>query len=227
MEIGEYVRTVVGCESAPDRALDWLRIPEEWLFEITHRPVFCDATGDVSRRFEAFALYPEDVWRKRLAACLAWMWEWGVKQLGRSQRREDWVTASAHWTRFSDYAMKVGFLLNRQYAPYHKWLYREFLRLPHLADLVAPLLEAGIDQRQTRTELVAGITSAYTEHLQSLGYVAAPRTETTAYPDHVLNAFARSVRDSIRSDEIRGIKLYVEALTPPFRATRTWVLPPD
>ena len=78
-EIGQYFNSVVGCEMAPEVALDWLHIPEECLFEITHRPVFYDATGEVTKRFESFSQYPEDIWKKRLSACLAWLWEWGVK----------------------------------------------------------------------------------------------------------------------------------------------------
>ena len=39
--------------------------------------------------------------------------------------------------------MKVGFLMNQQYAPYHKWLWKEFRKLGAIADEVSPLLEEG------------------------------------------------------------------------------------
>ena len=117
IDVGKYIESAIGCERPPDVAIDWLHIPEEYLFEITPRRIFHDAAGEVTRRFESFGEYPEDVWKKRLSACLAWMWEWGRKHLHRAERRRDLVTASMYWDRLATYAMKVAFLLNRRYAP--------------------------------------------------------------------------------------------------------------
>ena len=58
-ELSEYVSSVVGFPTAPPAAADWLHIPEECLFEITHRPVFLDSTGETTERFRSFAQYPE------------------------------------------------------------------------------------------------------------------------------------------------------------------------
>ena len=225
-EIGQYVKSVVGCETSPEIDLDWLHIPEEYLFEVTHRPVFYDATGEVTKRFESFAQYPEDVWKKRLSACLAWLWEWGVKQLRRAEQRGDTFTAAMYWCRFTTYAMKVGFLLNRRYAPYHKWLYRDFLKLPQIATEVAPLLKKGFEQVEERSQVTSQIVEIYTRHLVRLGYrplVPTPEERRNiAYPDNELNNYARAVRDSIRTPEIRDLKLRLEIHPPPWRPTWTW-----
>ena len=87
VEVGTYIKSIVGCETPPEAPIDWLHMPEESLFEVTPRRIFHDAEGEVTSRFESFIQYPEDVWRKRLSACLAWMWEWGRKHLHRAERR--------------------------------------------------------------------------------------------------------------------------------------------
>ncbi len=212
----------VGVATAPENALDWLRLPEESLFEVTHRPVFHDGPGEVTRRFEAFARYPEDVWRKRLSACLAWMSEWGVKHLRRSEVREDVVTVGYHWSQFATYAMKAGFLLNRRYAPYHKWLYRHFELLPELAHEIAPLLLEGASPGRPRTEIADEILAAYCHHLSSLGYTPKPPGERTvaAYYSEI-TGYAGAVGDTIGDDETKSLGTFVEIVAPPRLATAT------
>jgi len=42
---------------------------------------------------------------------------------------------------FCEAAMRLVFLLNRRYAPYWKWMHREFAELPEVAPKVDPLLK--------------------------------------------------------------------------------------
>ena len=227
MEVGAYIKSVVGCEMPPEAAVDWLHIPEEYLFELTPRKIFHDAAGEVTKRFESFAEYPEDVWKKRLSVCLSWLCEWGLKHLPRAERRGDMVTASMYWCRFATYAMKVAFLFNHRYAPYHKWLYREFLKLPAIVPHVHPLLEKGFQVQGERIEIVSQIETIYRDHLLHLGYRPEdPRPRSRpAYPDYDLLRFARAICHSIRSDEIRGLKSFWEVLSPPWKATWTYISP--
>jgi len=229
LELEEYVRRHVGCEAPPQADIDWLHIPEEYLFEITHRPLFYDASGEVTRRFESFSQYPQDVWKKRSSACLAWLWEWGVKHLPRAEQRGDHVTAAMYWTRFATYAMKVGFLLNRAHAPYHKWLHREFARLPRIAPEVRPLLGRGFQESGGRTDVASQIIEQYKRELAALGYchvvLSASELQRVAYPDMELSNLAKAVRNSISDPAIRDLKLYLEVLLPAWRATWTQVLP--
>jgi hypothetical protein len=222
-EIGQYLKSVVGCETAPEVALDWLHIPEECLFEITHRPVFYDAVGEVTRRFESLAQYPEDVWKKRLSACLAWLWSWGLQHLPRAEQREDAITAAMYWCRFATYVMKVGFLLNHRYAPYHKWLYREFLKLPQITTEVLSLLKKGFNPMAERGEVASQIVKVYTQQLARLGYhpIVYESDFGVAYPDNELVRYAMAIRHSIRTPEIKALKLRLEIHLPSWRPTWT------
>jgi len=227
IEVGEYIKSIVGCESPPEEASDWLHIPEEYLFEITPKRVFYDAKGEVTKRFEAFTRYPEDVWKKRLSASLAWLWEWGIKHLPRSERRGDTVTATMYWCKFTIYAMKVTFLLNCRYVPYHKWLYREFLKLPEIVQEVAPLVEEGFQILDGKGQVASQIEEIFKDYLRQLGYQPvvsrSKANRVIAYPENELLNYAKVVRESITTREIRDLKLYLEIYPPPWKATWTWI----
>jgi len=142
--LDEYVRSVVGIAVAPTDPVDWLRIPEEWLFEVTHRPLLLDVSGFAGLRFASFLNYPEDVWRKRLAAQLFWLSEWGMKHLKRAQTRGDSRATMMYWVRFSEVVAKVLFLLHRRFAPYHKWLFRIASELSPMSESIMSTLDQGL-----------------------------------------------------------------------------------
>ncbi|MAF09191.1 hypothetical protein CMK11_01970 [Candidatus Poribacteria bacterium] len=228
MGIAPLIEHFVGSASPPEVPIEWLHVPEEWLFELASVQVFHDPTGEVSNALAAFAAYPDDVRRQRLSACLFWAWEWGVKHLERAEARGDDLAAAMYWGRYATYAMKTGLLLHRRYAPYHKWIQREFGRLPDPCGELARLLLLGFHSPETRRETVATITEAYGDLLRAEGYDAEMRPDSarTAYTDHVLLAFARSVRRSITDADIRALRSQQEALAPPVRPTWAWVAPP-
>jgi hypothetical protein len=70
-ELHRYTNYLVGYPASPEATLDWLHIPELGLFEITHRPVFYDTPGQMTKHFASFQRYPAEVWKKRLSAWLA------------------------------------------------------------------------------------------------------------------------------------------------------------
>ena len=225
IEIGRYIESVVGFSEPPRSSKAWLRIPEPYLFELTPGRLYQDGPGIVSARFRGFSKYPDDVWKQRLGACLSWCWEWGRKHLVRAEARGDHVSACCYWTRFAEYAMKVGFLLSERYAPYHKWLWREFGKLGPVVEGVTPLLEEGFEKGHGGRELVESIEGIYMELLQQRGFSAMEEADTSrlAYSDNELLGYARSVRSTIRSPEVRELHLREELVLPATKAGWTWL----
>ena len=225
IEIGSYIESAVGFSEPPESPMDWLRIPESYLFELTPSRLYHDGPGIVSARFRAFSTYPDDVWKQRMGACLSWLWEWGRKHLFRAETRGDHVSASCYWARFAEYAMKVGFLMSHRHAPYHKWLWREFRKLGAIADQVSPLLEEGFEKVEGRRELVDRIEMIYMEMLQQLGFSPAVQAATRrlAYPDNELLRYAQSVRNAIETPEIKKLHLREELVYPATKAAWTWL----
>ena len=134
------------------------------------------------------------------------------------------MSATCYWVRFSEYAMKVGFLLSRRYAPYHKWIWKEFGKLGSIANEVSPLLQEGFKSSDQKFELAAAIESLYVERLQALGFSAeATSRDGTAYPDNEMLAYAKAVRADISSPEIKNLNLREELVLPATKAAWTWL----
>jgi len=225
VHLGKYLTGLVGFESAPENDLDWLHIPEQHLFEVTHRPLFYDGSGKVTAAFKSFAHYPQDVWLHRLRSCLIWANEWGTKHLMRAEQRGEYVTAAMYWSRFATYVMKVAFLLNKTYAPYHKWLHREFLKLPTIADEVGPLVQSGFKQPEGKSQTFERIVEILGRHLHEQGFEAGKPGERAimAY-NGTLSNYCKGVRNLIQNPEIKKLKSTTEVLSPPARPTWMWAI---
>ena len=96
-------------------------------------------TEFVRTREKLLAFYPEDVRRKKLAASLVRMAHAGQVNYFRMARREDAVAARLALDQFIEHAMCALYLLNRQYCPYYKWMWRGLEKLPRQAGLPALL----------------------------------------------------------------------------------------
>lgn len=207
-DLDAYFKAIVGFEKTPLTGAKWLTIPEENLFEITRRPIFFDPKGEVSQRFESFKSYPEDVWKKRLAQNLVYLWLWSVRYgVKRAFKRGDLITARLLWGRFSEFAMKVGFLLSREYAPYEKWRYVQFAKLPEHGHSVGECIRRGLDEPSELPILATRIEQIYIEKLESFGFKPFDFTKLhpdsePSYDDLVLTNYARSIIDSIKDDSI-------------------------
>ena len=226
--IDDYVRSCVGCERPPAEPIEWIRIPEAYLYELTPSRLFLDELGELTERFEAFSQYPEDVWKHRLCGGLAWCGEWGEKHLARAERRGEATTTLMYAARFEDAAMRAVFLLNRRYAPYHKWLHREFLKLPQLADHVAPWLDRMLFESEGRADAMYRVQTLLMEELEDRGYSPIEPSEKElrhmAYVTRI-RPYIRSIRATIEDEKIRRLNSFFEIRFPPTKATWGYIHP--
>lgn len=129
-----------GFTAAPENDKDWLAIPEHRLFEFTAGKVFYEPTPLISPLREAFAYYPEMVWRKRLS--YIWLQMSHCANISRTVARGNRVTSHAFLAWAMECCMRLAFLLNRRYAPFRKWLYHAFKDLTQLPDGACGKMEA-------------------------------------------------------------------------------------
>jgi hypothetical protein len=139
--VSGFFRQMAGRERAPERLEEWLALTEADLFHVTHGHVFHDGPGELTRRREQFAYYPEPVWRKKMADWLVFLVGHGVYNINRVWQREDWAAATIYLGVVIKRMLEMGHLLNRTYAPYNKWLYRSFKQLPRFCPDVVPLID--------------------------------------------------------------------------------------
>jgi len=140
--VSDFFRDMVGQAQAPTELADWFSMTEADLFHVTRGQVFYDGPGELTRRREALAYYPEAIWRKKLADWCVFLVGHGVYNINRARLREDWATATIYFGVTIKRILEMGHLLNRTYAPYNKWLYRSFKQLPVFCADVVPLLDA-------------------------------------------------------------------------------------
>jgi hypothetical protein len=132
-------------------ARDWLALDEQKLLEVTSGELFRDDLDYAAVR-RRLAQYPDDV-RLHLVAV-----EWTrilEEQAfpGRAASRGDELGAAIVTSRLAESVMRLGFYLERRYAPYAKWFGTAFRRLPcaqRLHEPLARLLVApGLDERES------------------------------------------------------------------------------
>jgi hypothetical protein len=203
------------------RLTDWLVTPSQLLLEVTRGAVFHDGLGDVEPARRALAWYPHDLWLYLLAA------QWRrIEQeeafVGRCAEVGDDLGARLVAARLGRDLMRLCFLMERQYAPYSKWLGSAFAGLDAAATLGPMLHEvlAAADHRE-RQAVLASAYELTASRFNDLGITEAVDPSVRGFHDRpyrVLGAerFARAAAAAITDEQVR-------ALPPGLGAIDQWV----
>jgi hypothetical protein len=124
----------------PIQAADWLTFPEQKILTITAGAVYHDDLDLQSVR-DRFSYYPDDVWLYLLAC------GWNrVGQddhlMGRAGIVGDEIGSAIIGARLVRDIMRLGFLMERKYAPYAKWFGTAFGKLKCAGELSPALTNA-------------------------------------------------------------------------------------
>ncbi|MGH8977421.1 MAG: DUF4037 domain-containing protein [Acidimicrobiia bacterium] len=137
--VGGFVDATLGFDPRHGvGARDWLRTPTQLLRELTAGAVFEDGLGDLTRVRAELAWYPDDVWRYVLAC----QWRRIAQEeafVGRCGQVGDELGSAIVAARLVRDVVRLGFLIERDYAPYSKWLGTAFARLPCATALRTPM----------------------------------------------------------------------------------------
>ncbi len=110
-------------------ALEWLATSSQSILEVTTGPVFADTIGTLTEIRRRLRWYPDDVWRYVVATSWARLAE-ELPLMSRAGIRGDELGASIIAARLVGVAMRLGFQLERTWAPYPKWFGAAFAALP-------------------------------------------------------------------------------------------------
>lgn len=161
VEIGsvrDFVESRLGFDPrAGVSVTDWLSISGQAVLEVTAGPVFADTAGELTAARRALAWYPDDLWRY-VIACDWVRIEQELPLVGRAADTGDDLGSRVIASRLVHTIMHLGFLLERRWPPYAKWVGTLFGAL-ECADEVRPALEAVL-RASTPTERHRGITAA-------------------------------------------------------------------
>jgi hypothetical protein len=140
--VGEFFAGWLGFDPGDGITVgDWLLTPTQILASLTRGAVFHDPDGVLARYRAALAWYPDDVWRYVLAA--GWL---KVSQeeafVARAGSTGDDLGSRILAARLVREYMRLGFLVERCWAPYGKWFGRAFGELKLSARISTPLAAA-------------------------------------------------------------------------------------
>jgi hypothetical protein len=192
------------------RMADWLTVPQQRLLEVVRGEVYHDGLGKLGEVREKLEFYPRDVWLYLLAT------QWTrISQeeafVGRAGNSGDELGSSVVAARLVHEIMKLAFLMEKQYAPYAKWLGKAFGGLkigPTLTPVLRNVLRAKT-WRAREKKLAQAYSIVATQH-NALGITKPLATNVTNYfgrPFLVIHgdAFASSIREAISDAKVKSL----------------------
>lgn len=202
-------------------AVDWLICSQQSLIEVTRGAVFHDGFDVLTAARERLAYYPDDIWRTLLAA----QWQRISQEeafVGRCGEVRDELGSAVVAARLVREIMRLCFLMERQYAPYSKWLGTAFSLLscgPALVPILRDVLRAETWQERQQPLGVAYETIARMHNALAITAPLDPRTgqyhgrpfkEQEGRPFTVIHAerFATAIRATIADDMLREVASY-------------------
>jgi hypothetical protein len=162
---------------------DWLTFPEQKLRTLTAGEVYHDGMGLQAVR-DRFNYYPRDVWLYLLAS--GWN-RIGQEEhlMGRAGIVDDEIGSAIIGARLVRDAMRLCFLMEKQYAPYAKWFGRAFHRLRCAEDLSPTLRRVLLAETWQEREKHLATAYVYLAEMHNQSGI------TEALPARVTNFFGR------------------------------------
>lgn len=200
----------LGFDPAKMTVIDWLRTPQQRLLESVSGKVYYDGLNKLRPIRAKLKFYPTDVWLYLLAA--QWLKIATVEAfVGRTGDVGDELGSRLVAASIVREILKLGFLMEKQYAPYSKWLGTAFARLK-IGSKLTPVLQQVLLAKKwkAREDALAQAYSIVARQHNALRITKPLPTKVTQYysrPYLVIHAatFARSIRETITDAEIKRL----------------------
>lgn len=169
-ETDAFFRSLTGFAAAPPTNRAWLSVPQHRLSAAVNGNIFYDGAGAVTAVRAALSAMPEDVRLKKLARHVALAAQAGQYNYARSLAHGQPGSAALALARFAEHYTCAAFLLNRQYAPFYKWLLPAGKALPLLGAEVGALEALLCAAPETeKTAQIERVSAAMINVLQAQG----------------------------------------------------------
>jgi hypothetical protein len=209
--VSKFLQGSLGIDPiAPLTLIDWLTFPEHALLELTSGKVYYDGLNELEPLRAKFAYYPRDVWLYRMAA----QWQRISQEepfVGRTGDVSDDLGSRIIAARLVRDVMRLGFLIEKRYAPYSKWFGTAFARL-QCASRLTPILQSVLNANDWR-EREARLCDAYViiaEMHNALGVTPLIEPTITNFfnrPYHVIFArrFVEALYAAIEDEQLKTV----------------------
>lgn len=140
-----YIESAFGC--VPSDPREWLCCAprfediESFLYFLRHGSLFHDGSGRLTALRDRYRFYPDDIHRLRLATCFYDIAHYGEYNfVWRLVERNDIIAMQIALGHFTKAVLRLHFYLDRDFAPYWKWLPHEFRRRGYSPEIEEQLL---------------------------------------------------------------------------------------
>ena len=133
IRLADFLEEHLGNADGKLGVYEWLRLPEQYLLEVTGGRIFRDDSGFFTEIREQLSFFPEDLVKKKLAGNLLYAAQAGQYNYERCLQHGEEGAAQLALYDFVKAAMHCFFLLSGRYMPYYKWRFRAFSELPSYA----------------------------------------------------------------------------------------------
>lgn len=196
---------------------DWLTFPQQRLLELVSGEVYHDGLSELRKAREKLKYYPRDVWLYMLSA------QWTrISQeealVGRTGGVGDELGSQIVAARMVREIMKLALLMEKQYAPYSKWLGNAFRNLK-IASKLTPILLEVLRARiwKVREKRLAEAYSIVARQHNALKITKPLLTKASDYysrPYLVIHgdSFAGAIKKAIKDPQVKKIKTAVGSI---------------
>ena len=183
--VAKFYKQFLGIKRAPKTDEEWLGINEAALAHATNGEVFSDELGGFSYiRNKLKKYYPDNVWRRRIAQTAALMSQTGQYNYPRMIQRKDLTTAGIYLHDFIRNTMQMLYLLNRQYAPYLKWMRKGLEQFDDTKDILSKL-DLLAQHGSTSVDSIGIVEDICTEILKRLNRLGLAGGDDNCLDHHV------------------------------------------
>ena len=212
--IEDFYKRILGMEKAPETLAEWSQIDEFALATATNGWILKDEEGKFSAiRNQLLNYYPDEIWLSKIAQSMYSISQYGQYNYGRMARRSDIVTAEQCRSQFIKSIMELIYLLNRNFAPYYKWMFKGLEQIDDfdLAQKLNQLVFIPIMNIEENENFMEHICVLLLEKMEKKGFLT--RNPHTTYLEHyigqVLNYAAR--KENGRTKDNSGFKENIKA----------------
>lgn len=206
-----FLQQTIGTDLQDDFGiLDWLLTPEQKLRCLSEGPVFHDGLDVLLPMQRKLRYYPHDLWLYLLSA----QWQRiGQEEpfVGRAGIAEDELGSTVIAARLVRDLMRLGLLMEKQYAPYPKWFGTAFARLD-CAQRLAPILEQVLSaerwrEREQRLNAACEIMAQRHNALGISDRVPVRVSQFHSRPFMIIQGerIARTIWEAIEDDAVKAL----------------------
>lgn len=216
---GRFALSRLGIDvTRPPSVSDWLTLTGQSVLEVTAGPVWSDtdpsATSITALR-RRLSWYPSDVWLHVVAADWARLAQ-ELPFVGRTAQRGDDLGSRVVAARLAQTAMHLGFLLERRWPPYAKWLGTAFAGLSVAGRVEAPLRAAlAADQWEVRQAALGEALTALHARQGEVGLPVVGRPVVPFWERAFLTvdgSVVAALVDAVRDEQVRRLPRVVGSL---------------